>query len=125
MSRAKKGVASEGKGTTLQDDIGSDSRLELLTNIVSIMEEKFLIFEKRLDAIKECLKRLEQPRFAAMPVFKRSSVSEPHPSPKLEERISPESTQQQYQWSSSSQPLMHQQQPISAANRILQAQTHE
>ena len=57
MSRAKKGVVSEGKGVTQQEDVESDSSSELLAKIVAVMEEKFLGFEKRLDSISE---RLEQ-----------------------------------------------------------------
>ena len=57
MSRAKKGVVSEGKGETPQEDVESDSSSELLAKIVAVMEEKFLGFGKRLDSISE---RLEQ-----------------------------------------------------------------
>jgi len=57
MSRARKGVVSEGKGVTQQEDVESDSSSELLAKIVAVMEEKFLGFGKRLDSISE---RLEQ-----------------------------------------------------------------
>ena len=50
MLRAKKRVASEGKGATPQEDVESDSSSELSAKIVAMMEEKFLGFDKRLDA---------------------------------------------------------------------------
>ena len=63
MSRAKKGVASEGKGATPQEESGSDSKVELMmAKFIAMMEEKFSGYHKRFDEINERLKRMAKRR---------------------------------------------------------------
>lgn len=62
ISRAKKGVASKRKCTTPQDDVGSDSRSELLTKPVAIVEGKLLGLEKCFDEMNKSLERVAKPR---------------------------------------------------------------
>ena len=64
MTRAKKGVTSEGKGATPQEDTESDSSSKQLAKTAAMMEEKCLGFDKRLDVINRRLERLDQARSA-------------------------------------------------------------
>ena len=71
MSRAKKGVASEGKGASLQEESGSDSKVEfMMAKFMANIKEKFQQMDTRFDEklsgldkrLEERLTRLEKTR---------------------------------------------------------------
>ena len=62
MSRAKKGVVSEGKGVTPQEKSGSDLTAEMMVNLMTIMEKNvqglkkhFHETDRLFDEMSECL----------------------------------------------------------------------
>ena len=65
MSRAKKGVASEGKDAIPQEESGSDSKVELMVvKFMATIEEKLSGFDKRIEEMNGCLERMATTRSA-------------------------------------------------------------
>ena len=63
VPQAKKGVASEGKGATPQEESGSDSKVELMVaKFIVTLEEKLSGFNKHLEEMNGHLTRLEKTR---------------------------------------------------------------
>ena len=66
MSRLGKGVASEGKCATSQEESGIDSKVEpMMAKFMAMMEEKFSGYYKRFDEINERLEGMAKTRSAA------------------------------------------------------------
>ena len=84
MSRLGKGVASEGKGATSQEESGIDSNVEpMMAKFMAMMEEKFSGYYKRFDEINGRLERMAKTRSAAQAEVLQETSTQRHGASKV------------------------------------------